>query len=770
MALVSGTHFGPYEVLAIVGAGGMGEVYRARDTKLERSVALKVLPDGFASDPDRLARFRREARTLAALNHQHIAAIYGVEESGGITALVLEFVEGPTLAERLTRGALPVGDALATATEIASALEAAHDRGIIHRDLKPANIKLTADGVVKVLDFGLAKALGEDRDAPNVAESPTVTATGTRAGVLLGTAAYMSPEQARGLVVDTRTDVWAFGCVLFELLTGRLAFTGGTVTDVLAAIVSREPDWAALPSDTPPSVRRLLRRCLQKDPKRRLRHIGDARLDLEETNEALPSVAPVSRQRRISAWVPWLVAAAATVIAVALAIRRGPPPSDGFANVTVERVTYDAGLTTMPAISADGRLIAFASDRSGRGDLDIWVQLADGAPIRVTDGPADELSPHFSPDGNQIVYRSEAAGGGVYVVPTLGGEPRLIAPEGRGPRFSPDGSKIAYWVGEFRGGSTAASGAYLVPLGGGEATRLLPDFETARDPVWAPDGKSLLVTALARRAAGRNDVDWWWVPLGGGSPVKTGAAEVAPAKAAIDSTQRSDWTEQGLIFSDGADLWLLPMSPNDGHPTGAARRLTVGAQQYELPSVSRDGRIVFASSVAHRVVGRAPISVAADAPPAARLYEDTRYQGGRTSQTADGSQIVFERAIPNGREIWVRTTAGGSERLVARVNERSLLNATVSPDGSKVAYTAAWVGYVVETTRGVPRRICGDCLLHGFLSDNRRVLVLDPGPGGTTIRLIDLTTSSTHVIVRVAEGALTPAACFARRSLDCIPS
>ena len=264
MALVSGTHFGPYEVLAIVGAGGMGEVYRARDTKLERSVALKVLPDGFASDPDRLARFRREARTLASLNHQHIAAIYGVEESAGITALVLEFVEGPTLAERLTRGALPVGDALAIATEIASALEAAHDRGIIHRDLKPANIKLTADGVVKVLDFGLAKALDEDRDTPNLSESPTVTATGTRAGVLLGTAAYMSPEQARGLVVDTRTDVWAFGCVLFELLTGRLAFTGGTVTDVLAAIVSREPDWAALPSDTPPSVRRLLRRCLQK--------------------------------------------------------------------------------------------------------------------------------------------------------------------------------------------------------------------------------------------------------------------------------------------------------------------------------------------------------------------------------------------------------------------------------------------------------------------------------------------------------------------------
>src|SRR5687767_2250574 len=280
MALAPGTRIGVYQIEFRIGAGGMGEVYRARDTKLRRDVAIKILPRVFTSDPDRLMRFEREARMLATLNHPHIGAIYGLEDADGMLALVLELVDGETVANRIARGPLPVKDALTLARQIADALDAAHEKGIVHRDLKPANIKITSEGTVKVLDFGLAKAAGAA--TADHTQSPTATAGGTREGVILGTAAYMSPEQARGLKVDKRTDIWAFGCVLYEMLTGRLPFAGHTVSDTIAAILEREPDWKALPDGTPASIRRVLQRSLEKDLKRRLRDIGDARLELDD--------------------------------------------------------------------------------------------------------------------------------------------------------------------------------------------------------------------------------------------------------------------------------------------------------------------------------------------------------------------------------------------------------------------------------------------------------------------------------------------------------
>src|SRR5438105_8315147 len=269
MPLSLGVRLGPYEVIAAIGAGGMGEVYRARDTKLNRDVALKILPATFASDPDRLARFHREAQLLASLNHPHIGAIYGFEDSGETHALVLEFVDGPTLAARIARGPIPIDEALPIAIQIADALEAAHEQGIIHRDLKPANIKLRSDGTVKVLDFGLAKAMEPAAgSSPSMSMSPTLTTPAmTQAGMILGTAAYMSPEQAKGRAADKRSDVWAFGAVLYEMLTGRRAFEAEDVSDTLAAILRAEPNWAALPANTPPNMKRLLRRCLQKDAK-----------------------------------------------------------------------------------------------------------------------------------------------------------------------------------------------------------------------------------------------------------------------------------------------------------------------------------------------------------------------------------------------------------------------------------------------------------------------------------------------------------------------
>src|SRR5512135_547169 len=282
MTLAVGTKLGPYEIQAPLGAGGMGEVYRARDGKLNRDVAIKVLPETLARDADRLARFQREAQVLASLNHPHIAAIYGLEKSGDLEALVLELVGGETLAERIARGPLPVEEALAIARQIADALEAAHEKGVVHRDLKPANVKVTPEGQVKVLDFGLAKALAGDASSPDMTHSPTITAQATQAGVVIGTAAYMSPEQARGKAVDKRADIWAFGVVLWEMLTGRRLFEGETISDTLAGVLKGEIDLGALPREAPPAVRELLRRCLERNPKNRLHDIADARLVLAD--------------------------------------------------------------------------------------------------------------------------------------------------------------------------------------------------------------------------------------------------------------------------------------------------------------------------------------------------------------------------------------------------------------------------------------------------------------------------------------------------------
>jgi serine/threonine protein kinase len=364
----------------------MGEVYRASDQKLGRDVAIKVLPAAFTSDQERLTRFAREARILAALNHPHIGAIYGVEDAGAVRALVLELVDGPTLADRILRGRIPVAEALTIARQIADALEAAHEKGIVHRDLKPANIKITPDGVVKVLDFGLAKTASDDTVA-DVSASPTITVAGTREGVLLGTAAYMSPEQARGRAVDKRTDIWAFGCVLYEMLTGRAAFSGPSVSDILAAILERTPDWPALPNTTPAAIHRLLQRCLEKDSKLRLHDIVDGRIEIDDALRIKQSdPAPQPRARSLK-----LAAAGAVVIGVVLggwAVSRlrqpevealvlrfqiNPPDGGQFSRFT----TFSPSL----ALSPDGRMVVFGATVEGKDAL--WLRSLDDTKARL---------------------------------------------------------------------------------------------------------------------------------------------------------------------------------------------------------------------------------------------------------------------------------------------------------------------------------------------------------------------------------------------------
>ena len=403
LALTPGIRLGVYEVIASIGEGGMGQVFRARDTKLDRDVAIKALPTAFAHDADRLARFEREAKTLASLNHPNIAAIYGLEESGGMAALVMELVEGDDLSQRIARGAIPLDEALPIAKQIAEALEAAHEQGIIHRDLKPANIKVRPDGTVKVLDFGLAKAMEPGATiAPSVSQSPTMaTPAMTQAGMILGTAAYMSPEQARGKSVDKRADIWAFGVVLYEMLTGARLFAADSVPETLGLIFSHEPDLALLPAATPARVRTLIARCLVKDPRRRLRDTGDARLDLADAqsatpeNDPLPGVAPKKRERL--AWaLAMLMALVAGVLGVR-ALRPAPVAPETHLTITTPP-TRDATL----AISPDGLKVVFVARSAGQSQL--WLRLLDSPTARPLVGTEGASFPFWSPNSRSIGF------------------------------------------------------------------------------------------------------------------------------------------------------------------------------------------------------------------------------------------------------------------------------------------------------------------------------------------------------------------------------
>jgi len=438
--LTPGSRLGAYEILGTLGAGGMGEVYRARDTKLHRNVAIKILPAAFMADADRVARFEREARVLAALNHPNIAAIYGIEDgevvvsgfSRTIRALVLELIEGDTLADRIARGPIPVTDALGIARQIAEGLEAAHEKSIVHRDLKPANIKLTPTGTVKVLDFGLAKltqASGLGPQGPGLTASPTITVDRTHSGLITGTPAYMSPEQARGQAVDKRTDIWAFGCVFYEMLTSRRAFQGDTFSDTIAAVLEREPDWLALPTSTPPTLRHLLRRCLKKEPKDRLHDVADARIEIEDAisrpadDAAVPRAAPPAGHHRER--LAWTIAALAVLGMAALALSTAVP----FLRPAVAPAPTRFEISTPPtvdpasfALSSDGRQLAFvATDAGGRK---LFVRRLDEVTAQPLGGTGGALFPFWAPDGQALGFFAD---GKLKRIDMPHGAPRVLA-------------------------------------------------------------------------------------------------------------------------------------------------------------------------------------------------------------------------------------------------------------------------------------------------------------------------------------------------------
>src|SRR4051812_4298691 len=507
-----GTRLGSYEVVALVGAGGMGEVYRARDVRLQRDVAIKILPEVFAADPERLARFDREARTLAALNHPNIAQVYGAD--GG--ALIMEFVEGDDLAARIARsGAIPLDDAIPIALQIAEALECAHEAGIIHRDLKPANVKVRPDGTVKVLDFGLAKALepahaGVAHEATN---SPTITSpfAMSNLGVILGTAAYMAPEQARGKPLDKRVDVWAFGCLFYEMLTARRAFAGDDVTDTLAAIVRADPDWSALPADTPPALRTLLRRCLEKDRRERLPDMGAARLELKDArlpdgrsplNGSGAAAPAVARRTTRASILPWVLFGAATILAIALStlwlLKPAPRPGAAvrFTYNLPEGQLFTGNTRRSIEISPDGSRVAYVANSQ------IYIRaLADteGRPVAGTAVGGGVRSPVFSPDGRQLAFYVEADES-VKSIAATGGAAVTIC------QSAPPGPFGISWGAKGLLLGMGGGGIALAPAGGGAPTTVVTvkEKELAVNPQWLPDGEHILFTLLSGEASSRN--------------------------------------------------------------------------------------------------------------------------------------------------------------------------------------------------------------------------------------------------------------------------
>jgi len=684
MSLSSGSRLGPYEILAPLGAGGMGEVYRARDPRLRRAIAIKVLPDTFASDPQRLERFEREAQLLASLSHPNIAAIHGFDEADGRHFLVLELVAGETLAERLTEGPLELEEALNVGRQIAEGLEAAHERGVIHRDLKPANVKITPEGKVKVLDFGLAKALGAESSTPDLSRSPTVAPQATSTGIILGTAAYMSPEQARGKPLDKRTDVWSFGCLVYETMTGRQAFSGETVSDTIVAILGREPDWQALPATTPAKIRDLLRRCLQKDPARRLRDIGDARIEIEEalTEPAATTVAPIGegRWRRARRALPWGLTVFAAVVAVAAVWMRRPAPTRPLAvkQFTLSLpMTYPMGiLATLSAptfvLSPDGSRFVYVARRGSDTELHLReMNRLEETPIPGTESGA---APFFSPEGRRIGF---FARGKLKTVDLASGDVATLCDA----RWAWAGTWAADESLLFVPGS--AAGIWRVSARGGEPRVVVaPDFaqgeRSYRFPEVLPGGRAVLYT-LIRTRGGSASPDTSIAVL----ELSTGKRRVlveAGSNAHYAATGHLVYARAGALLAVPFDLAKLEVTGLP-KPTGEDVLTDPGSAAAQF-TLSGDGTLVYVPGSVQASRGNI---VWVDRKGVAEAATDTTRSYGYPSVSRDGRRMAFAIAEGANTDIWVLDLHRGS--LTRLTSDAAIdLRPTWTPDGERVTF------------------------------------------------------------------------------------
>jgi len=670
--LERGTRLGPYEIESVLGAGGMGEVYRARDTRLKRDVAIKILPAAFARDPDRIARLEREAEVLATLNHPNIGAVYGFEESPAATGIVLELVEGPTLADRIVHGALPIDECLAIAKQIADALDAAHEKNVIHRDLKPANIKVTPGGKVKVLDFGLAKmaesSAGSTRQDPAYAlsMSPTLAVRETSAGLILGTAGYMSPEQARGKPVDRRSDIWSFGCVLYEMVTGRPVFDAGeTVSDAVAAILTKEPDWTRLPANVPDSIRRLLRRCLEKDSDRRVHHIADARLDIADAMSGEPSSESVVRPPRRSVWrrmLPWAIAAAALGVSVFGEWARSTDRNSITAPIRRLELTLPPGVEMFTwsqtvAVSPDGTRIAFVGVRAGTRQ--VYLRALDQFEAVPLQGSESASGCFFSPDGQSIGVLNNQG-----LMRTISLSDRLVTTVTNDVNFLYG----ATWGNDDRIVFVRNGSLWQIPRSGGNATQLTKLGGEKGDtlhwqPRFLPGGKALL---FAVSSGERRRIDSLVLATG----------------------------ERRTLLDDGA----MPMYAASGH----------------LVFV-RDGELLAAPFDADRLAVTGPTVQASDKVPA-------QVQGLPSIDISASGTVVYAPTTAVSRLVSV--SRQGAEQTLNEV-ARNYANPRLSPDGRRLLVQAGdlWVQDLARSN--FSRLTSGDAVINAFptwLPDGRRVI------------------------------------------------
>ena len=695
MTLEKGHRLGRYQVLAPLGAGGMGEVWRATDTRLGRDVALKLLPAAFASDPDRLGRFEREAKLLASLSHAHIAGLFALEEAfldGSATPLrflAMELALGEDIAERLKRGALPVDEALAIAKQIAEALEAAHEKGIVHRDLKPANVKVSADGQVKVLDFGLAKAWSNDGDVASEgsdwSQSPTLAHTGTAAGLILGTAPYMSPEQARGKPVDKRADVWAFGVLLFEMLTGRRLFDGETVSDVLAAVLTYEPRWNELPAATPPSVRRLLRHCLERNPRNRQHDIADVRIALDEALTGVPddATAPTAASRLplLRRPAPWATLAGILGVALAVAFSAlgrkavAPPPP---LRLSVELGAADAlvGPGAPLAVSPDSRLLAFTARQSANEPWRLYLRPLDALEATPLSGTEFASNPFFSPDSRWLGF---FAGGKLKKVGVAGGAPVTLcdAPDNRGGAWSEDGTIV------FMPRSAFGMGLWRVSSEGGKPEALTTADQSEgptmdRWPQALPGGKAVLFMA----GVGVGDYESANILV---QPVPRGPRKILHRGGYYPRYLRSGH----LVFVREGTLFAARFDPQRLELLSAPAPVVPGVRSdpdlgLALFAVSDAGTLVFAAGRARRLASSIEW-MGADGRKEPQPVPPGKYENLRFSP--DGERLVMD--LRQGRDWDVWLYEWGRETISRFTSDPGEdRNPVFTPDGRRITFTS----------------------------------------------------------------------------------